>query len=304
MEQNNKAQQNEDSTELLKMVIRIISIYKNAIKEVKTIESDDPISRIKKDILLPYMVLTYGKALSAYRLLNGYSLMDLHPSVQGVSNDTFTIFDVVRALYECCLQSSFLIKRYQSEDEIQYMARWWYCRAYSERALLAKNRSMSNDQLEEEAKQMNDYKLDIANIYGSISDIDKQEFGFDKLTGLAKWPTPGKLYQIVGIHKSQHDHIYKYYSIYAHCEPLSMLQVSDAFRKGDVDVNISIVTQGVYVLQLLVLSLRYMSLAFPELDVFVKKRPGFDVFLVSAEVFWARSIEEARKASTLRNSRF
>jgi hypothetical protein len=295
MEFNNRSEQDSDSKQLLNGIILLIAKYSHAISQIGKIPVTHQATELRKDIVKPYMVMMYGKAVTAYRLLNGYTLTDLHPKASGVSNDSFTLYDVVRALYECFLQSSFIIQRSKTPEEIQYMASWWHCRAFSERSILAVNRAISNAQTDGELQFIKDHTLMIDQRYQSYKVADIAAFGKDRTTGLADWPKPSKLVNIAGVSQNKHNYIYKFNSIYAHCEPLSILQVGETAKTGKVDINGAIILHGTYVLYLMAFGLENFAMVFSEVEKMISEDPPLQELIEASKRFWSDDTPKTKK---------
>lgn len=292
MESNNRNQQDSDSRQLLDGIILLIANYSKAIGRIGEIPITHQALELRKDIVKPYMIMMYGKAMTAYRLLNGYSLEDLHPKAFGVSNDSFTLYDVVRALYECFLQASFFIERTQTPGEIPYMASWWHCRVFSERSILAVNRAISNAQTQRELEFIKEHVRIIDQNHLTTKVADIASFGKDKISGLAHWPKPSKLINIAGISKNKHEFIYKFNSIYAHCEPLSILQVGETAKSGEMDINGPIILHGKYILHLMASGLQKFAMVFTEVDEMISKDIPLKELIKASENFWSEDRQQ------------
>ncbi|RZK37333.1 MAG: hypothetical protein EOO90_25470 [Pedobacter sp.] len=127
------------------------------------------------------MAVMYGKIITAYRLLNGYSLDDLHPGVDGISNDSISLHDVIRSMYECFLQANFIISRSTTLEDIRYLIFWWDYRALSERVLLASTSNLTNDQLQGEAEYLAKISNELVKKHSVRLDQDANNFGKIKI---------------------------------------------------------------------------------------------------------------------------
>jgi hypothetical protein len=118
---NNNSLISLESKTLLNTIIRTAHYFSKSIALVSPVASTGQPADLQRGIALPYMVLIYGKILTVYRLLKGYSLEDLLPKMVGVSNDGYSCYDINRALYECFLQANFITSRYQTDEEKHYI---------------------------------------------------------------------------------------------------------------------------------------------------------------------------------------
>jgi hypothetical protein len=84
---NNNSLISPESKILLNTIILTAHYFSKSITQVSPVASTALPAGLQRDIALPYMILIYGKILKVYRLLNGYSLEDLHPKMVSVSNN-------------------------------------------------------------------------------------------------------------------------------------------------------------------------------------------------------------------------
>jgi len=264
---NNNTLISKESKLLLNTIILTAQYFSKSITKISDIPTTGLPGDLQREIALPYMILIYGKILTAYRLLNGYSLEDLHPKMVGVSNDAYSCYDINRALYECFLQANFIISRYQTDEEKQYIGLWWHIRAFSERSIMAKNRAMQNTKLDQEAKDIETYKSLIETSYSLLRTKDVQQFGPEKKKSeWPAWPKAGNLNQMAGIHNTHHKHFYKKNSLYAHSEPFALMQLGTHHKLGRDDLDGNILSHGTELIYLSVLSLKSFSLIFKSIE--------------------------------------
>jgi len=256
---------NEASRAHLSVLIRLISRYGTIIQKIGKIQKPETPTEVFRNLIIPYAVTIYGKMLTSFRILNGYSIEDIIPLAKGISNDQFSTFDLTRSVYECFLQSSWLTSRYITDRERQYVTSWSTIRAYSERATLANVRGLKNGQLEDEADLIIGLKQEIFENYNEILLDDIRNFGKDKYTGVAVWPKATKIHSKVGVSKYHHDYFYKIHSIYSHCEPFAMMQVSYAMD-NEQDVNETIALAAPYLIHFSAANLNYLGILFPECE--------------------------------------
>jgi hypothetical protein len=265
---NNNTLISKESKTLLNTIIRTAHYFSKSISQVSPVAITGLPADLQRDIALPYMILIYGKILTVYRLLNGYNLEDLHPKMVGVSNDSYSCYDIIRALYECFLQANFIVSRYETDDEKHYISLWWHIRAFSERSIMAKNRAMKNTKLDQEAIDIESYKTLIDTSYAGIRAKDVQQFGPEKKkSDWPAWPKAGNLNQMAGIHDTHHKHFYKRNSLYAHSEPFALMQLGTHHRLGKDDLDGAILSQGTEVIYLSVLALKSFSMIFKPIEV-------------------------------------
>lgn len=286
--QNNRANLSPSSIEILDLIFKIASLYSFCLEQVnlplKTTDSEK-----LKSIVFPYMAVMYGKIITAYRLLNGYSLDDLHPGVDGISNDSISLHDVIRSTYECFLQANFIISRSTTPENIRYLIFWWDYRALSERVLLASTSNLNNDQLDGEVEHLAKIANELIKKHSVQLDQDIVSFGKIKNHTIANWPKPGKLYEAAGVHKSQHEYLYKLNSLYTHCEPFAMMQVRYIIEKNHHNLDSNILVHGRYVVDLSLAAIGSFSNLFPAITVAIHNSPGLELMIEKAKNYLSES---------------
>ena len=256
---------NKASVAHLSALIKLISRYGSIISKIGKIQNTKIPTDEFKNMIIPYAVTIYGKMLTSFRILNGYSIEDIIPLAKGISNDQFSTFDLTRSVYECFLQSSWMTSHYISDRERRYITCWSTIRAYSERATLANVRGLKNGKLEHEAKVILSLKQEILDNYSDILNADIKNFNKDKYTGVAVWPKASMLHAKIGVSKFHHNYFYKLHSIYSHSEPFAMMQVSYAMD-NEQDVNETIALAAPYLIHFSAANLNYLKILFPECD--------------------------------------
>lgn len=200
------------------------------------IKNSDSVEDQFLKMVRPYLVATYGKLLTLYRLLNGYELSDLIPKAKGRSFDHVTPFDTVRSLYENYLQISFILQRYKSVAEKNYIMLLWNIRLYQERFKMCSAKQKSLSKIVKEQALLKKYTDIVYNTYyQQLNDDFKNKYLRFKDLSKDYWPKPSNLYRFCGVHSSQHELLYKMHSQYAHMEPLALAQISELLSTSDGD---------------------------------------------------------------------
>ncbi|RZK67659.1 MAG: hypothetical protein EOO95_02265 [Pedobacter sp.] len=282
---NNRNEISDVSKGILDLIFKLSAEYSTHLEYIGH-NFENNIDGELKRILLPYMIAIYGKMLTAYRLLNGYSLEDLHPEWVGVSNDPIILYDLIRSMYECFLQSHFIQNRYQSYEDRKYIILWWGIRALSERAQLATTSNLENQQLKRESIEIDNDTQQIVKQHSDRLSKDKNDFGFYKTNKLANWPKPGKLYDLAGIHKSHHEFLYKISSLYAHAEPFALMQVRHIYHNNIHNLDDNILTHGRYIVDLSLIALQNFSKIFPEMKVRMDNSTSLHEMINKAEQYF------------------
>jgi len=282
--QNNRANLSQGSIESLDLIFKIASLYSHCLGKI-TIPLKITDDEKMKSIVLPYMVVIYGKIITTYRLLNGYSLNDLHPEIHDISNDSISLYDLIRSMYECFLQANFLISRAQSPNDIRYLINWWDYRGLTERLLIASSSNLKNEKLDEEMTHINRIATEVIKNHSNRLGEDSKEFGKLKSQKLANWPKPSKLYEAAGIHKSQHEFLYKLNSLYTHCEPYAMMNVRYYLERNIIDIDRNIFVHGRYIVDLSLLAIESFSKIWPLVKDSIDNSPGLDLVILNAKTF-------------------
>ncbi|WP_316851583.1 DUF5677 domain-containing protein [Pedobacter agri] len=288
IELNNRNNISPFSGDILDIIFKMAQEYADNMASIGN-SFDATIEGELKTIVLPYLIAMYGKMITAYRLLNGYSLQDLHPSMPGVSNDPIVLYDLVRSMYECFLQSHFIINRYPTSADKKYIILWWGCRALTERGMLAATSKLENDQLRREADFIAANTAEIVKNHAGRLQTDRDEFGFRKNEQLANWPKPGKLCRHTGIHHSHHDYLYKISSLYAHAEPFAIMQVRCIYKYSIDHLDEGIRTHGRDIVNLGLIALDNFSQVFPEIRRRIGHSPGLPEMINKAKAYYSLS---------------
>jgi hypothetical protein len=286
--QNNRAKLSQESIEGLELIFKIASLYSFCFEKIRIPQKTSDSEKLKS-ILFPYMAVIYGKITTAYRLLNGYSLDDLHPGVEGISNDSISLYDVIRSIYECFLQANFIISRSTTPSDVRYLIFWWDYRALSERVLLASTSNLKNEQLDDEIKHIDRIANEVVKNHSDRLTQDAKDFGKYGNQKLANWPKPGKLYEAAGIHKSQHEYLYKLNSLYTHCEPFAMMQVRYFIETNDNDLDRNILVHGRYIVDLSLSAIDSFSRIFPQVKHSIDNSPGLGLMMEQAKKYLSKS---------------
>ncbi|WP_231492201.1 hypothetical protein [Pedobacter sp. Leaf170] len=292
---NNRANLSQGSIDGLELIYKIASLYSHCLGEIRIPLKTSDDEKLKS-IMLPYMVVMYGKIITAYRLLNGYSLDDLHPEIQDITNDSVSLYDIIRSMYECFLQANFNISRARTPKDLRYMIYWWDYRGLSERVQLASTGDFDINDIDEEVKHIDRIANEVIKNHSDQLEEDIINFRKSKNQKLANWPKPVKLYEAAGIHKTQHDYLYKLNSIYTHCEPFAMMQVRYFIETNNNDLNRNILIHGRYIADLSLAAIDGFSRVFPEVKESIDSSPGLDLMIVKGKGYLAMS-----RASIARN---
>jgi hypothetical protein len=256
---------NKRSKDDLEVLVKVASDYAHVIGSIKTPKSiEQPTDWLRKN-MLTYIVFIYGKLVTSIRILHGYQIDDIIPSVTSKSFDQFTCFDVTRSVYESFLQSSWIVDEFKSENERHFISLWWTVRGLSERVLIATNRKRKNEDLGIETQKINTLTNVITEKHSYYLDKYIDRFGKPKGGTLPNWPKPGKLHVIAGVSKFHHDYIYKFHSLYSHSEPFAMIQL-DYFLNNPIDVNEHISFTAPYLIFFSVAALNNLRSLYPEID--------------------------------------
>lgn len=286
--QNNRAKLKEASIESLDLIFKIASLFSFCLNEINQPLKTTDTEKLKS-IILPYMAVMYGKIITSYRLLNGYSLDDLHPGVDGISNDSISLYDVIRSMYECFLQANFITSRSTTPEDTRYLIFWWDYRALTERVLLASTSDIRNEQLDDEIRYIDRIADEVAKNYSVQLEQDIAKFQKHKNQKLANWPKPGKLYDRAGVHQSQHEYLYKLNSLYSHCEPFAMMQVRYFIETNKNDLDINVLLHGRYIADLSLAAIDVFSKIFPEVKVSIENSPGLGLMIDKAKSYLSKS---------------
>lgn len=296
--QNNRADLSQSSVDGLGLIFQIASLYSYCLGQLRIPQKTSDTEKLKS-IVLPYMAVMYGKIITAYRLLNGYSLDDLHSDVEGISNDSISLYDVIRSMYECFLQANFIVNRSTTPKDIRYLIFWWDYRALSERVLLTSTSDFKNEQLDEEIIHIDRIANEVINNHSLQLEHDIIRFQKPKSQKLANWPKPGKLYEDAGVHQSQHEYLYKLNSLYTHCEPFAMMQVRYFIETNNNDLDRNILIHGRYIADLSLAAIDCFSKIFPEVKDCINNSPGLDLMIEKAKSYLAMSRSSIREVDGL-----
>lgn len=261
---------NKRSKDDLEVLVKVASDYSNILNTVKCVtDARQPTDALRKN-MLSYIAFIYSKLLSSIRILHGYSIDDIIPTVTGRSFDQFTPFDLTRSVYECFLQSSWIISDFKTEEERHFVCLWWNIRGLSERVLMAKNRARKDETLDTEERHIALYTNIIQEKYAKCLEKYSKKFGRHKNNTLPNWPKPRQLHAVAGVSKFHHDYIYKFHSLYSHSEPFAMIQLN-YFLNNPIDVNEHVHFTAPYLIFFSVATLNNFRILYPEIDICIKE---------------------------------
>lgn len=248
----------------LEVLVKVASDYAHVLSSIKTPKNvEQPTDWLRKN-MLAYIGFIYSKLVTSIRILHGYHIDDIIPSVTNKSFDQFTCFDTTRSVYESFLQSSWIVDEFQDEKQRHFISLWWTARGLSERVVMARNRKRQNEDLDSETQQINAFTNIIKEKYSDYLEKYIAKFGKPKNSTLPNWPKPGQLYVIAGVSKFHHDYIYKFHSLYSHSEPFAMIQLGYILN-NPIDVNQHISFTAPYLIFFSVATLNNLRSLYPEI---------------------------------------
>jgi len=249
----------------LEVLVKVASDYAHILDSIENPKNiKQPADWLRKN-MLTYIAFIYSKLVTSIRILHGYQIDDIIPSVTTKSFDQFTCFDITRSVYESYLQSSWIVDEFRNEKERHFISIWWTLRGLSERVLLARNRRRKDEDLGNEIQKIDTLTNIINEKYPHYLEKYSAKFGKQKNASLPNWPKPGQLYVIAGVSKFHHDYIYKFHSLYSHSEPFAMIQL-DHFLNNPIDVNQHISFTAPYLIFFSVAALNNFRSLYPEID--------------------------------------
>lgn len=270
------------SKQYLQVLLKIASDYAYIIGSINNPKEPKDPSALLRINMLSYMVFIYGKLVTSIRILNGYKVDDIIPSLTGTSYDQFTCFDITRSVYEAYLQSSWILKEFETEEQRHFISLWWTVRAFSERAVMAKSRGTIHENLAKEDEKIRAYTIVMQTRYSDYLQLYTAKFGkLNKKAVLPNWPKPSQLYLIAGVSKFHHNYIYKYHSLYSHAEPFAMMQMEHTI-KNPIDVNEHIAFVAPYLVNFSVMAMDNFSNLYPEAELCIKENKNLQELIKSA----------------------